>query len=100
MPRPAATGGTLSLMELLARRLIRDVKDFPKEGIVFKDITPVLRDPHAFAEVIERMIAFARARNAELIAGIESRGFMFATPMAVALGLGFVAVRKLGKLPR
>src|SRR2546423_8332638 len=100
MPRPAATGGTLSLMELLARRLIRDVKDFPKEGIVFKDITPVLQDPRAFEEVIERMLAFARERKAELIAGIESRGFMFGTPMALSLGVGFVPIRKLGKLPR
>ena len=87
-------------MELLARRLIRDVKDFPKEGIVFKDITPVLQDPRAFEEVIERMLAFARERKAELIAGIESRGFMFGTPMALSLGVGFVPIRKLGKLPR
>ena len=87
-------------MELLARRLICDVKDFPKEGIVFKDITPVLRDPHAFAEAVERMLVFARERNTQLIAGIESRGFIFGAPLALSLGVGFVPVRKLGKLPR
>jgi len=87
-------------MELLARRLIRDVKDFPKEGIVFKDITPILQDPPAFQEVIERMLAFGRERKAELIAGIESRGFIFGAPMALSLGVGFVPIRKLGKLPR
>jgi adenine phosphoribosyltransferase len=86
-------------MELLAARLIRDVKDFPKEGIVFKDITPVLQDPAAFQEVIDRMLDYARARNVDLVAGIESRGFIFGTPLALTLGAGFAPVRKLGKLP-
>ena len=86
-------------MEPLAKRLIRDIKDFPKEGIVFKDITPVLLHPQAFAEVVERMAAFARERQVDLIAGIESRGFIFGAPLALQLGVGFVPIRKLGKLP-
>jgi adenine phosphoribosyltransferase len=86
-------------MDLLARRLIRDIKDFPKEGIVFKDITPVLQDPVAFQEVIDRMLAYAREQRADVVVGIESRGFIFGAPLALALGVGFVPVRKLGKLP-
>ena len=86
-------------MDLLAKRLIRDVKDFPVAGIVFKDITPVLADPAAFQEVVERMGEYARGKGAEAIAGIESRGFMFGTPLALALGVPFLPVRKLGKLP-
>jgi adenine phosphoribosyltransferase len=86
-------------MDLLAKKRIRDIKDFPKAGIVFKDITPVLQDPEAFREVVDRMVEYARARGAELVAGIESRGFMFGTPLALALGVPFVPIRKLGKLP-
>lgn len=86
-------------MELLAKRLIRDVKDFPKEGIVFKDINPVMEDAAAFREVIDRMLDYARTRQVDAIAGIESRGFMFGAPLALALNVGFVPVRKLGKLP-
>jgi adenine phosphoribosyltransferase len=86
-------------MELLAKRLIRDIKDFPKEGIVFKDITPVLLHPGAFQEVLDRMLAFARQQGVDLVAGIESRGFIFGSPLALQLGAGFVPIRKLGKLP-
>jgi adenine phosphoribosyltransferase len=86
-------------MELLAKRLIRDIKDFPKAGIVFKDIAPVLYDPEAFREVVDRMLAYARDRNVDAVVGIESRGFIFAAPLALALNAGFVPVRKLGKLP-
>jgi adenine phosphoribosyltransferase len=86
-------------MELIAKRLIRDVKDFPKEGIIFKDIAPVLLHPEAFAEVIDRMLAWAREREVDLVAGIESRGFIFGAPIAMQLGVGFVPIRKLGKLP-
>ena len=86
-------------MELLAKRLIRDIKDFPKEGIVFKDITPVLQDPAAFREVMDRMLVYARSRDATAVVGIESRGFIFGMPLAVELGVGFVPVRKLGKRP-
>jgi adenine phosphoribosyltransferase len=86
-------------MELLAHKLIRDIKDFPKAGIVFKDITPVLQDPAAFQEIIDRMLDFARPRDVSAVAGIESRGFIFGAPLALALGAPFIPVRKLGKLP-
>jgi adenine phosphoribosyltransferase len=87
------------MSDLQATSLIRDIPDFPKPGIVFKDITPVLQDPAAFAEVIERMTAECREWNPTVIAGIESRGFIFGAPIALALNLPFVLVRKLGKLP-
>lgn len=86
-------------MELQAARLIRDVPDFPKPGILFKDITPVLSDPDALEEVIDRMVTFGRGLRVDTIAGIESRGFLFGTPLALRLGAGFVPIRKLGKLP-
>ena len=86
-------------MDLLAKRLIRDIRDFPKEGIVFKDITPVLHDPAAFREIIDRMTEYARDKSVDAVAGIESRGFVFGAPVALALNAGFVPVRKLGKLP-
>jgi adenine phosphoribosyltransferase len=86
-------------MELLARRLIRDVPDFPREGILFKDITPALENGPAFREVMDRMLDHARQLAPDAVVGIESRGFIFAAPLALALGAGFVPVRKLGKLP-
>lgn len=85
--------------DLLALGLIRDIPDFPKPGIVFKDITPVLQDPRALAEVIERFCEYAESVRPDLIVGIESRGFVFGAPVAVAMGKGFVPVRKIGKLP-
>lgn len=87
------------MSELLAAPLIRDVPDFPKAGIVFKDITPVLEHPAAFREVIDLLAADARERGAEAIVGIESRGFLFGTPLALQLDVPFVMARKLGKLP-
>jgi len=86
-------------MELLAERLIRDIPDFPKEGIVFKDITPVLQHPDAFREIVAHMLAYAREQEADAIVGIESRGFMFGAPVALELSVPFVPIRKLGKLP-
>jgi adenine phosphoribosyltransferase len=86
-------------MELHAKRLIRDIPDFPKAGIVFKDITPVLQDAVAFREVLDRMIGFAREQQIDAVVGIESRGFIFAAPIAYVLGIGYIPVRKLGKLP-
>jgi adenine phosphoribosyltransferase len=86
-------------MELLAKRLIRDIADFPKAGIVFKDITPVLHDPKAFREVMDRMLEYARAQEPDVIVGIESRGFIFGAPLALSLETSYVPVRKLGKLP-
>jgi adenine phosphoribosyltransferase len=80
--------------------LIRDVPDYPKPGIVFKDITPVLARADAFACAIELLAAPFREAHIDLVLGIEARGFMFAAPVAVRLGAGFVPVRKPGKLPR
>lgn len=81
------------------RSLIRDVPDFPKPGIVFKDITPVLSDPAATKAVLDKMEADARAMKAELVAGPESRGFLFGMPLACRLGVGFAPIRKPKKLP-
>jgi adenine phosphoribosyltransferase len=81
------------------RARIRDVPDFPKKGIVFKDITPVLADPQLFREVIDALVArWKDARIAKVVA-IESRGFIFGAPLAYALGAGFSIARKPGKLP-
>ena len=83
---------------VLAR--IRDVPDFPEPGIVFKDITPLLADPTAFATVVDEFASLARQLGAvNKIVGIEARGFILAAPVAVQLGVGFVPVRKAGKLP-
>jgi adenine phosphoribosyltransferase len=79
---------------------IHDVPDFPKPGIVFKDITPLLGDPGAYASAIDRMAEQARALRTEAVVAIESRGFFFGAPLAIRLGVPFVPVRKPGKLPR
>lgn len=81
------------------RALVRDVPDFPFAGIVFRDITPLLRDARSFAEVVSRFEARFRDAAVDLVVGIESRGFLFGAPLALALGAGFAPVRKLGKLP-
>ena len=86
-----------SVDDLRAR--IREVPDFPKPGILFYDITTLLRDPAAFAEVIDRMADAVAEERIDLVVGMESRGFIFAAPLAYKLGAGFVPVRKLGKLP-
>lgn len=87
------------MADLLAAKHIRDVPDFPKPGILFKDITPVLHNPAAWREVVNLLAADARERGAEVIVGIESRGFLFGVPIAMELGLPFSMARKLGKLP-
>jgi adenine phosphoribosyltransferase len=87
------------MADLLASKLIRDVPDFPKPGILFKDITPVFQSAPAVQEAVDLITADARAKGAEVIVGIESRGFLFGVPIALALGIPFVMARKLGKLP-
>ncbi|MHB2025834.1 MAG: adenine phosphoribosyltransferase [Elusimicrobiota bacterium] len=82
------------------RAFIKDVPDFPKKGIVFKDITPLLSDAKALAAAIERMAEPFAGRGIKLVAGIESRGFLLAAPVACRLGAGVALVRKKGKLPR
>lgn len=81
-------------------KYIADVQDFPKEGILFKDITPLMADGEAFKYATDQFIAFAKEVNAEVVVGPEARGFIFGCPTATACDLGFVPVRKPGKLPR
>ncbi len=87
-------------MTLDLRARVRDVPDFPKEGIVFKDVMPLIADPEYFAETIRRLAEWARPREPDLILGAEARGFIFGGALAYALGAGFIAARKPGKLPR
>ena len=79
--------------------LIRDVPDFPQPGILFKDITPLLADGPAFRAAVEALAARCRPWRPELVVGVESRGFLFGAPVALALGVGFAPARKPGKLP-
>jgi len=79
---------------------IKDVPDFPVPGILFRDITPLLREPAALKAAIEGMVAPWRDSKVDLVAAMEARGFMFGGAMAMLLGAGFVPVRKEGKLPR
>jgi len=78
---------------------IRSIPDFPAPGILFRDITTVLGDPGLLQQAVDALTGYARRREAEVIAGIESRGFMFGVPVALALGVPFVPIRKAGKLP-
>ncbi|HYV49468.1 MAG TPA: adenine phosphoribosyltransferase [Myxococcaceae bacterium] len=81
------------------RARIRDIPDFPKKGINFKDITPLLADGPLFRSAIEGMLQPWRGEQIHKVVGIESRGFVFAAPMALAMGAGLILVRKPGKLP-
>ena len=78
---------------------IRAVPDFPKPGIIFRDITPLLRDPRAFGDAIGQLADRYRGARVDVVAAAEARGFIFAAPMALELKVGFVPVRKPGKLP-
>src|ERR1700716_4510111 len=79
--------------------LIRDVPDFPKRGILFKDITTLLKDARAFKQSIDQLSDLVKVHSPDKVIGMESRGFIFAAPIAYKLDAGFVPVRKLGKLP-
>jgi len=81
------------------KKLIRDIPDFPKKGILFRDITPMLADPSGLALAIELMANPFRGKKIDLVVGAESRGFIFGTAVACCLSAGFVIVRKPGKLP-
>jgi adenine phosphoribosyltransferase len=83
----------------ILRSHIRDVADFPKPGVMFKDINPLLADPTAFRTVIEALAEQAATLGVTKIAGIEARGFFFAAPVALQLGVGVLPIRKSGKLP-
>ncbi len=86
--------GTIELKDF-----IRDIPNYPKPGILFKDITPLLRHPEAFKLAVDRMANHHRDLSIDVVVAVEARGFIFAAPIAVALGVGFVPVRKPGKLP-
>ncbi len=89
---------TLNLASKL-QSIIRDVPDFPKKGIIFKDITPLLADPAAFSEMVKHFAQRFKKAGITKVLGIEARGFLLAAPIAMELGAGLVPVRKKGKLP-
>lgn len=82
------------------KKYIADVPDFPVEGILFRDITPLLADGEAFKEAINQLSDFAKSVNADVICGPESRGFIFGCPVAADMNIGFLPIRKPNKLPR
>jgi adenine phosphoribosyltransferase len=88
----------VDLTQLIIDR-IRDVPDYPKPGVTFKDITPLLADHTAFAAVVDAVVTHYGRGTIDKVAGVEARGFILAAPMAYQLGAGFVPVRKKGKLP-
>ena len=94
---------TAPALESRLQELIRDVPDFPQPGVMFKDITPLLADHDAFTAVVEALAEAGRAADGSVVVdkvvGMEARGFILAAPVALALGAGFVPVRKAGKLP-
>jgi adenine phosphoribosyltransferase len=91
-------GGHVSF-EAQLRSSIRDIPDFPKPGVTFKDITPLLNDPVAFAGTVDALAGAFITAKVDRVLGVEARGFIFAAPVAYRLGAGFVPVRKAGKLP-
>jgi len=105
---PQVQVGTLSSQSFLGQRAtrmldlttyIRDIPDFPKPGIVFKDLTPLLRAPEALAEAVRRLVKPFRGAGVTAVLGMEARGFVFGALAAQQLGAGFVPLRKPGKLP-
>jgi adenine phosphoribosyltransferase len=89
----------MSTPPLDLKKYIRDIPDFPKPGILFRDITPLLGSPEAFREAIRRMAEPYRDQKIHAIVAAEARGFIFSAPLAIELNAGFVPVRKPGKLP-
>jgi len=81
------------------KQIIRDIPDFPKEGVIFKDITPLLGDPAAFSKTINTLKDRYADKSLDAVVGVEARGFVFASALAYALGTGVVMIRKPGKLP-
>ncbi len=88
----------MSIKQLLDSN-IRDIPDFPKKGIMFKDITPIMQNPQVVTSAIKEIIKEVRGWDIQAVAGIESRGFLFGIPLAVMLGVPFIMIRKEGKLP-
>jgi adenine phosphoribosyltransferase len=90
----------MGMSEFDLRQFIADVPDWPKPGVLFRDITPLLRHPSALAMAVELMVNPFRGQRVDVVAGAESRGFIFGTALAQALSAGFVPIRKKNKLPR
>lgn len=95
----STTTPTVTAAEQVAA-LVADVPDWPRPGIGFKDITPLLASPSGFAAAVTELVTASRGLDVDLVVGTEARGFLFGAPVALALGVGFVPVRKPGKLPR
>lgn len=87
------------MIENQIKAAIRDVPDFPKPGIIFKDITPIMMDPALSQQIIDHLVSVYKDQQIDKVAGIESRGFLFGYPLAIRLGVPFVLIRKKGKLP-
>ena len=87
------------MIEQKIKSVIRDVPNFPKEGIIFKDISTIMMNPILSAEILDHLVELYKDKGLTKIAGIESRGFLFGYPLAIRLGLPFVLIRKKGKLP-
>lgn len=87
------------MIEERIKTAIRDVPNFPKEGILFKDITPIMMDPKLSSDMLDHLVNLYKDQKIEAVAGIESRGFLFGYPLAMRLGIPFILIRKQGKLP-
>ncbi len=87
------------ILEDKLKNTIRDVPDFPRPGIMFKDISPIMLDSKLSSEIIEHLFDLYKNENIDAVAGIESRGFLFGYPLAIRLGVPFILIRKEGKLP-
>jgi adenine phosphoribosyltransferase len=96
---PLFTPGHDSTLLADVKARIRDVPDFPEPGVLFKDVTPVLADPHLFGRVVNALAAPFRGRHISKVVGVEARGFLLGAPIALALHAGFAPARKPGKLP-
>jgi len=86
-------------MSVSLSRYIRSIPDFPKKGILFRDVTTLIKNKKAFKETIDKMASFYKGKKIDMVVGVEARGFIFGGALAYKLGVGFVPVRKKGKLP-
>jgi adenine phosphoribosyltransferase len=86
-------------IENVLKAVIRDVPDFPQPGVIFKDITPIMLDAKISEQVLDHLVELYKNQHIDVVAGIESRGFLFGFPLAIKLGVPFVLIRKKGKLP-
>lgn len=87
------------MIEQQIKTAIRDIPDFPKPGIIFKDITPILKDPQLCGDIVDAFVDRLKGMEVDVVAGVESRGFLFGLTLASKLGVPFIPVRKAGKLP-